>query len=190
MGWEAALEAQPRRRRRRCSASAATSTSRSTSRRPAACCAPPWRTTPRRSIDERREARMLLAILAHVTRDFAEAERLVKEALAARARPGRAAAAAVRAGPHLRLLRPAGGGRRDLRGDRAPVPAEPDGAEGQGDAHQPARPAASPFAAGRSGRCGRRLWRIAARTWKCRSNGRPGTRRRELRVGQPRHARA
>ena len=29
----------------------------------------------------RREARMLLAILAHVTRDFAEAERLVKEAL-------------------------------------------------------------------------------------------------------------
>ncbi len=32
-------------------------------------------------IDARREARMLLAILAHVTRDFAEAERLVKEAL-------------------------------------------------------------------------------------------------------------
>jgi thiol-disulfide isomerase/thioredoxin len=33
------------------------------------------------SIAERREARMLLAILAHVTRDFGEAERLVKEAL-------------------------------------------------------------------------------------------------------------
>jgi thiol:disulfide interchange protein DsbD len=33
------------------------------------------------SVGERREARMLLAILAHVTRDFAEAERLVKEAL-------------------------------------------------------------------------------------------------------------
>jgi thiol:disulfide interchange protein DsbD len=33
------------------------------------------------SVDERREARMLLAILAHVTRDFGEAERLVKEAL-------------------------------------------------------------------------------------------------------------
>lgn len=32
-------------------------------------------------VDARREARMLLAILAHVTRDFAEAERLVKEAL-------------------------------------------------------------------------------------------------------------
>jgi thioredoxin-like negative regulator of GroEL len=32
-------------------------------------------------LDARREARMLLAILAHVTRDFAEAERLVKEAL-------------------------------------------------------------------------------------------------------------
>ena len=33
------------------------------------------------AIDARREARMLLAILAHLTRDFAEAERLVKEAL-------------------------------------------------------------------------------------------------------------
>jgi thiol-disulfide isomerase/thioredoxin len=33
------------------------------------------------SVDERREARMLLAILAHVSRDFGEAERLVKEAL-------------------------------------------------------------------------------------------------------------
>ncbi len=33
------------------------------------------------SVGERREARMLLAILAHVTRDFGEAERLVKEAL-------------------------------------------------------------------------------------------------------------
>jgi thiol-disulfide isomerase/thioredoxin len=33
------------------------------------------------SVGERREARMLLAILAHVTRDFVEAERLVKEAL-------------------------------------------------------------------------------------------------------------
>jgi len=32
-------------------------------------------------VGERREARMLLAILAHVTRDFGEAERLVKEAL-------------------------------------------------------------------------------------------------------------
>ena len=32
-------------------------------------------------VDERREARMLLAILAHVARDFGEAERLVKEAL-------------------------------------------------------------------------------------------------------------
>ena len=32
-------------------------------------------------IGERREARMLLAILAQVTRDFGEAERLVKEAL-------------------------------------------------------------------------------------------------------------
>jgi len=32
-------------------------------------------------VDQRREARMLLAILAHVTRDFGEAERLVKEAL-------------------------------------------------------------------------------------------------------------
>jgi thioredoxin-like negative regulator of GroEL len=32
-------------------------------------------------IGARREARMLLAILAHVTRDFGEAERLVKEAL-------------------------------------------------------------------------------------------------------------
>jgi thiol-disulfide isomerase/thioredoxin len=33
------------------------------------------------TVGERREARMLLAILAHVTRDFGEAERLVKEAL-------------------------------------------------------------------------------------------------------------
>jgi tetratricopeptide (TPR) repeat protein len=33
------------------------------------------------AVDARREARMLLAILAHVTRDFDEAERLVKEAL-------------------------------------------------------------------------------------------------------------
>jgi thiol-disulfide isomerase/thioredoxin len=33
------------------------------------------------SVGQRREARMLLAILAHVTRDFGEAERLVKEAL-------------------------------------------------------------------------------------------------------------
>jgi thioredoxin-like negative regulator of GroEL len=33
------------------------------------------------AVDARREARMLLAILAHVTRDYAEAERLVKEAL-------------------------------------------------------------------------------------------------------------
>jgi tetratricopeptide (TPR) repeat protein len=32
-------------------------------------------------VGQRREARMLLAILAHVTRDFGEAERLVKEAL-------------------------------------------------------------------------------------------------------------
>jgi thioredoxin-like negative regulator of GroEL len=34
------------------------------------------------AVDDRREARMLLAILAHVTHDYAEAERLVKEALA------------------------------------------------------------------------------------------------------------
>jgi len=33
------------------------------------------------SVGERREGRMLLAILAHLTRDFDEAERLVKEAL-------------------------------------------------------------------------------------------------------------
>ncbi len=33
------------------------------------------------SVTERREARMLLAILAHTSRDFGEAERLVKEAL-------------------------------------------------------------------------------------------------------------
>jgi thioredoxin-like negative regulator of GroEL len=33
-------------------------------------------------LNDRREARMLLAILAHVTHDYAEAERLVKEALA------------------------------------------------------------------------------------------------------------
>lgn len=33
------------------------------------------------SLESRREARMLLAILAHMTRDFGEAERLVKEAL-------------------------------------------------------------------------------------------------------------
>jgi thioredoxin-like negative regulator of GroEL len=33
------------------------------------------------SVSERREGRMLLAILAHLTRDFGEAERLVKEAL-------------------------------------------------------------------------------------------------------------
>jgi thioredoxin-like negative regulator of GroEL len=33
------------------------------------------------NLEDRREARMLLAILAHVTRDFGEAERLVKEAL-------------------------------------------------------------------------------------------------------------
>jgi thiol-disulfide isomerase/thioredoxin len=33
------------------------------------------------SVSERREGRMLLAILAHFTRDFGEAERLVKEAL-------------------------------------------------------------------------------------------------------------
>ncbi|MFI5077794.1 MAG: tol-pal system YbgF family protein, partial [Vicinamibacterales bacterium] len=32
-------------------------------------------------VGERREGRMLLAILAHLTRDFDEAERLVKEAL-------------------------------------------------------------------------------------------------------------
>jgi thioredoxin-like negative regulator of GroEL len=32
-------------------------------------------------VEDRREARMLLAILAHLTRDFGEAERLVKEAL-------------------------------------------------------------------------------------------------------------
>ena len=32
-------------------------------------------------VNDRREARMLLAILAHVSRDYAEAERLVKEAL-------------------------------------------------------------------------------------------------------------
>jgi thioredoxin-like negative regulator of GroEL len=33
------------------------------------------------NVNDRREARMLLAILAHVSRDFGEAERLVKEAL-------------------------------------------------------------------------------------------------------------
>ena len=41
----------------------------------------PLALTAERRLDERRRARMLLAIIEHVTRNFGEAERLVKEAL-------------------------------------------------------------------------------------------------------------
>ena len=88
-------------------------------------------------LDERRRARMLLAIIEHVTRNFGEAERLVKEALSLEAGPGGPAEAPLRARADLLLLGPSGRGCRDLRGDRARVPAEPGRRQGARVARQP-----------------------------------------------------